>query len=118
MQPNEFFRDFSFLPPIARRYAEDHFKATQSDSLTMRDCCSFLGISDTTLYRYVKKGIISSSKINAYYRFDLAALALVKSGEKSNYSTQIEEEKPQRGRPRKLKASPGSLLKTLNTAAA
>ncbi len=113
MQPTEFTRDFSFLPPHARRHAEEHYRITGKDMLSMQEASSFLGISHSTMYRYAKNGTIPSIRITTYHKFDLSALALLKSGEKIQYTQVEEQEKKGRGRPPKVKASPADLLKTL-----
>ena len=113
MQHTEFERDFSYLPSNARRHAEDYYRKTGKDLLSMQESSVFLGISHSTMFRYAKSGIVPSVRINTYHKFDLGMLALVKSGEKINDTQVKAQEKKGRGRPPKVKASPSDLMKTL-----
>ena len=78
---NKFVQSFDFLPERAKRYADAAFLKYGKDLLTLSEAADFLTLSRTTFYRIVKSGKIVSRPICGNVRFDLAELALFKSGE-------------------------------------
>lgn len=78
---NKFVQSFDFLPERAKRYADAAFLKYGKDLLTLSEAADFLTLSRTTFYRLVKAEKIVARPIAGNVRFDLAELALIRSGE-------------------------------------
>lgn len=115
----KFVQSFDFLPECARRYAEAGFLKYNKDLLTLTEAYEFITVSRATFYRLVKAGKIISRRIAGCARFDLAELALLRSGEV--LPAYIQPEQPikkaaqkRRGRIPSLKNNADELLELLN----
>ena len=116
---NKFVQSFDFLPERAKRYADAAFSKYNKDLLTLAEAAEFLTLSRTTFYRIVKSGKIVSRPICGNVRFDLAELALFKSGEALPSYIQPEPApqaapKKRRGRIPAIKNNADELLEILN----
>ena len=78
---NKFIQSFDFLPERAKRYANAAFLKYGKDLLTTSEACEFVTLSRATFYRNIKAGKIISRPVGGNIRFDLAELALFRSGE-------------------------------------
>lgn len=120
METKNFVQSFDFLPERARRYADAAFLKYSKDLLTLAEAAEFLTLSRTTFYRIVKSGKIVSRPICGNVRFDLAELALFRSGETlPSYILPTEPAplaapKKRRGRIHALKNHADELLELLN----
>ena len=115
----KFVQSFDFLPECARRYAEAGFLKYNKDLLTLTEAYEFITVSRATFYRLVKAGKIISRRIAGCARFDLAELALLRSGETLPAYIQPTQPAPKkrRGRPStrtNIGTSADELLEILN----
>src|SRR6185312_5347488 len=60
--------------------------------LTVRDAASLLNVSEKSIYRWIKQGVIPAYQINDQYRFNRAELLEWATSRKINVSTKIFEE--------------------------
>jgi len=119
METKNFVQSFDFLPERAKRYADAAFLKYGKDLLTLSEAADFLTLSRTTFYRLVKAEKIVARPIAGNVRFDLAELALIRSGE--TLPSYILPEQPikkaapkKRGRIPALKNHADELLELLN----
>ena len=116
---NNFVQSFDFLPERAKRYAEAAFLKYGKDLLTLAEAADFLTLSRTTFYRLVKAEKIVARPIAGNVRFDLAELALIRSGETLPayiLPTTQAAPKKRRGRPStRTSTSADELLTILNS---
>ena len=116
---NKFVQSFDFLPERARRYADAAFLKYGKDLLTLSEAADFLTLSRTTFYRLVKAEKIVARPIAGNVRFDLAELALIRSGETlPAYILPTQAPKKKRGRPStrtNIGTSADELLTILNS---
>ena len=89
---NTFVQSFDFLPERAKRYANAAFLKYGKDLLTTSEACEFVTLSRATFYRNIKAGKIISRPVGGNIRFDLAELALFRSGE--TFPSYIQPEQP------------------------
>src|SRR5438094_9413746 len=72
-----------------RRYCTRLTERTGSMKLTVRDAAQILNVSEKTIYRWIKQGVIPAYQISDQYRFNRAELLEWATSRRINVSPEI-----------------------------